>query len=235
MKKFNKNVSVVFPAYNEQDNIEMCVLAAVSILQEIVVNFEIIIVNDGSTDDTIEISNQLSKRYPNIVKVINKDKNEGYGLALRDGFKKAKYELLFFSDSDRQFDIFNLSDLLGHIDKYDIVVGYRRKRMDNIKRRFLSWGYNLFMRHLFKLTVRDIDCAFKLFHKEVFDKVVIESKRYFVNTEILAKAKINGFTIKEVGVSHFPRYEGESKVGFSDIPRTIKEVFRIKKSIIRNT
>jgi dolichol-phosphate mannosyltransferase len=166
--------------------------------------------------------------------VISKAENEGYGCVLRDGFKAARFDLVFFSDSDRQFDITNLKDLLAHIDENDIVVGFRKNRQDSAKRRFLSWGYNTLVRFLFGLKVKDIDCAFKLFKKKVFDKIRIESKRFFVNTEILAKAKRYGFSIKEIGVSHFPRYEGQSKIGFSDIPRTLKDLIRIYRILNSN-
>jgi len=230
MKKYLKKISVVFPAYNESKNIEICVVVAHAILKELVEEFEIIIVNDGSKDETGDICRELENKFSNI-KVIFKTKNEGYGYALRDGFKEAKYDLLFFSDSDRQFDIFNLKDLLDYSDDFDIVVGYRKKRQDSFKRRILSSGYNFLIRRLFGLSVKDVDCAFKLFKRSVFEKITIESQRYFVNTEILAKAVGNCLKIKQIAVSHFPRHEGVSSVGFYDIPRTISELIRIKKSI----
>lgn len=230
MKRFDKDISVIFPAYNEEENIEVCTIIAHCILKELVQDFEIIIVNDGSTDRTKEICLDLERRSDKI-KIISKEVNEGYGYALRDGFKAAKFDLVFFSDSDRQFDIVNLKDLLEHIDEYDIVIGFRKNRVDSLKRKFLSWGYNMLVGFLFNLDVTDIDCAFKLFKNKIFDKITIESKQYFVNTEILAKARKLGLSIKEIGVSHFPRYEGESKVGFLDIPRTLKEIVRIYKLI----
>lgn len=230
MQRFEKDVSVVFPAYNEEKNIEACVLVAYCLLREIVRNFEIILVNDGSTDATLNICESLALRFPN-VKIISKEKNEGYGFALRDGFKAAKFDLLFFSDADRQFDILTIKDLLIHINTYDIVIGFRKKRQDSFKRRILSGGFNKLVRFLFGFKVTDVDCAFKLFKRHIFNKILIESPRFFVNTEILAKSVVFGFSIKEVGVSHFPRYEGESKVGFSDIPRTLRELVRIYRSI----
>lgn len=230
MRRFDKDISIVFPAYNEEENIEICVLVAHSILRELVKDFEMIVVDDGSTDMTREICVGLEKRLDNF-RLISKEKNEGYGYALRDGFSAAKFDLVFFSDSDRQFDIMNLKDLLEYIDEYDIVIGFRRKRQDSLKRKFLSWAYNMLVRIIFNFYVTDIDCAFKIFKKKIFKKITIESQQYFVNTEILAKARLFGFSIKEVGVSHFPRYEGESKVGFLDIPRTLKAIMRIRRSL----
>jgi len=226
MRKFNAKVSVIFPAYNEEENIELVVLTSHCLLREMVDDFEIIIVNDGSTDGTRQVCLGLQQRFAN-VRLLDKKDNEGYGYALRDGFAAARFELIFFSDSDRQFDIVNLKDLLKHIDDYDIVVGFRKNRQDAWRRKFLSWGYHLLAQFLFRINVRDIDCAFKLFKKKVFERIHIQSRYYFVNTEILAKARLYGFSIKETGVSHFPRYEGESKIRFGDIPRTLREVARI--------
>ena len=230
MIRIEKDISVIFPAYNEEENIEVCVLVAHCILNELMWNFEIIIVDDGSTDSTKKICNELAGRLKE-VRVISKDKNEGYGCALRDGFKAARFEYVFFSDSDRQFDIMNLKDLFAHAESYDIVIGFRKNRQDPWKRKFLSWGYNRLCRILFALDVRDIDCAFKLFQRSVFDTIAIESKQFFVNTEILCKASAEGMKIKEVGVSHFPRVDGISKVGFVHIPRTLREITRIYHSI----
>jgi len=230
LEKFDKEISVIFPAYNEEENIEVCVLIAYHILKELVKDFEIVIINDGSIDKTGQICLGLEKNLPK-VRIINKEKNEGYGYALRDGFKRARFDLVFFSDADRQFDIINLRDLLKYIDDYDIVVGFRKNRQDSFKRKFLSWGYNVLVRLLFGIEVHDIDCAFKLFNKRIFNKIKVESQHYFVNTEILAKARLFGFTIKEVGVTHFPRVDGISKVGFIHIPHTLKEMKRIRTSI----
>ncbi len=225
MKKFDKDVSVVFPAYNEEGNIEASVLIAYSALTELVRKFEIIVVNDGSTDRTAELCLELAKRFDQ-VKVVSKIINEGYGYALRDGFKAARYGLIFFCDPDRQFDIFNIKDLLSYIDRYDIVIGFRKVRCDPLRRKVFSFCYNLLMRVIFKLKIRDINCAFKMFRKNVTDSITIESKHYFVNTEILVKARSLEFSVKEVGVSHFPRFEGKTKTRLSDMVRTVKEAGR---------
>ena len=225
-----RTISVILPAYNEEDNIEAAVNDILSYLVRIAHEYEVIIVNDGSRDRTGEIADGLASQNPH-VRVIHHNPNKGYGQALKSGFAAAQYRLLFFTDSDRQFDIRNLDDMLPLITDADIVIGYRLNRQDPPIRKILSLGYNILMKILFNLKARDIDCAFKLFRREVFDHICIESDRFFVNTEILVKARTQRFRIREVGVQHFPRTANLSSVGFKQIPLTIREVTRIWKSL----
>ena len=118
-------------------------------------------------------------------------------------------------------------------DAVEIIIGYRIKRKDPFLRRFLSWGYNSLVGYLFDLNVKDIDCAFKIFRKDIFSKIEIESKNFFVNTEVLAKAMYFGFNVLEVGVPHFPRTAGKTTVTLKHIPLTLIELYRIFKSIKR--
>lgn len=228
-KKIQKNISVIFPAYNEEENIERCVEKARHVLNKLVENFEIIVVNDGSTDGTEKVCCGLRDKFQNF-KFISKAKNEGYGYAVRDGINGAVCDLVFFSDSDEQFDISELEDLLKYANDYDIVIGYRKKRHDPLKRKIFSFSYNTVIRILFGLSVKDLNCAFKLFNRRIFDNIRIESRNYLINAEILMKACYRGFSIKEIPVSHFPRSKGKSKIQFSDIPRTVKEIIRLYTS-----
>lgn len=230
VEKFDKDISVVLPAYNEEESLESCVNAYYPILEKMVRDFEIILVNDGSSDRTADICAGLARKFKKL-NVITKAKNEGYGFAIRDGFKIAKFDLVFFTDADRQFDIGDLEDMLGYSDKFDLVIGYRKDRKDTLDRKIASLCYNLLIRSIFRLKVRDINCAFKIFHKNIFERISIESNQYVVNTEILVKALALGYSIKEVGVSHFLRYRGKSKVGASDIRKTLREVMSVKKSM----
>ena len=231
-EKWQGGLSVVLPAYNEIENIRFSVLTAHAILDELVEEFEIIVVSDGSNDGTDVEVERLQQRFARL-RLIRKVQNEGYGFALRDGFRAARYRHLFFTDADRQFDIASLKDLLPHVADNDIVIGFRRYRQDTFLRRFLSFGYNVVVRTLFDLRVRDVDCAFKVFHREVFDRIEIESPHYFVNTEILVKARRLDLSIHQVGVHHLRRLEGLSKVRWGDIPLTIGEVLRIGRRLHR--
>ena len=167
------------------------------------------------------------------VRVVHHPTNKGYGSALKRGFDISRYKYVFFTDSDRQFDVKGLDILLPLIktDAVEIIIGYRLKRKDPFIRRFLSWGYNSLVGYLFDLNVKDIDCAFKIFRRDIFSKIKIESRNFFVNTEILAKARHYGFNILEVGVPHFPRTAGKTTVTLKQIPMTLIELYRINKSI----
>ncbi len=230
MRRYPFNVSVIFPAHDEAANIEACVIVANAFLAELVADYEIIVVDDGSSDSTGELVRALHTRYTK-VRCITHPGNLGYGAALRTGFKAATHEHLFFSDSDRQFDILDLKDLLELANDYDVVVGYRKHRMDPAIRKLATFGYNQLVRLLFGVNVKDINCAFKLFHRRVLDSITIESDRFFVNTEILAKVHMLGYKVAQVPVTHLQRTAESSKVRFDDVFRTLRELARIRGSL----
>ncbi len=226
------SISIILPALNEEENIGAAIQDIQSYFLSRKEMYEIIVINDGSTDSTGEIAEGLAKENGSI-RVVHHPTNKGYGSALKRGFDISKYKYVFFTDSDRQFDVKGLDILLPLIktDAVEIIIGYRLKRKDPFARRFLSWGYNSLVGYLFDLNVKDIDCAFKIFRKDIFSKIKIESKNFFVNTEILAKARYYGFNVLEVGVPHFPRTAGKTTVSLKHIPMTLIELYRINKSI----
>jgi len=220
-------ISGVLPAYNEEENVETATRRMAEVFDSLGFReWEIIIVDDGSVDRTGEIADRLRAEDPRI-RVFHHNPNEGYAKALRTGFSNSRYGLIFYTDSDNQFDVSELSNLLPLIQDCDIVNGFRIYRFDPLTRLVLSWGFNLLVRMVFWIKVRDIDCAFKLFRREVFDKVTIESKKFFVDAEVLAKARYYGFRMKEIGVRHYPRPAGRSTVRPSHIPSTLLELGRI--------
>ncbi len=203
-------ISLILPAYNEENNIARSIKVSESVLRDLTDDYEIIVVDDGSHDRTEEIVSRLAADREELRCLVH-DTNRGYGAALKTGLKSGRKELLFFTDSDLQFDISELPDLVEWIDSYDIIIGYRKRRMDHPGRRLLGWGWTTLIRLLFGLRVRDIDCAFKLFRKEVIDDISIDSIGAFVNSEILLRASRKGYTIKEIPVTHFPRLNGQAK------------------------
>ncbi len=228
------SISIILPALNEEGNIEAAIQDIQLYFHSREEKYEIIVINDGSTDSTGDIAERMAKEN-GFVRVVHHPTNKGYGSALKEGFENSKYKYVFFTDSDRQFDIKGLDILLPLIktDAVEIIIGYRIKRKDPFLRRFLSWGYNSLVGYLFDLNVKDIDCAFKIFRKDIFSKIEIESKNFFVNTEVLAKAMYFGFNVLEVGVPHFPRTAGKTTVTLKHIPLTLIELYRIFKSIKR--
>lgn len=202
-----KELSVFFPAYNEEENIERVVENALRVLPSFADKFEVLIVNDGSKDRTREISEALAKKHP-VVRTVSHEKNRGYGAALKTGFAGSRFEWLFFTDGDGQFDLKDLSLLMPLTAGCDIAAGFRIKRNDPFHRILNARAYNILVRILFGLNVRDIDCAFKIIRKQVTDSIKLSSESQFLSAEFLIKAKKAGFTIKQAGVNHYPREKG---------------------------
>ena len=209
MAKKIDEISVFFPAFNEEKNIEKTVVQAREVLEKIANKWEIIIVDDGSKDDTLKIANRLGKEDKRI-KVISHKVNCGYGEALKSGFYNARYAWIATTDSDGQFDFSEVEKLFKKTDKSQVVIGYRINRQDSAIRRFFGWGWTLLANILLGIRVRDVDCSFKLVKKEVIDKIPkLESTRGgMISPELLAKAKKHGFLIDQVGVHHYPRLHG---------------------------
>ena len=215
-------LTIVYPAYNEEQNIALALDEAIQFLQN--KKGEIIVVNDGSRDRTAEIVQSYQANYPNLIRLINHQKNQGYGATLRDGFLASNTELVFYTDSDLQFDISEMELLLSEIDQYDMVIGHRLNRQDPKIRLFLAWGFRVLIGLVFGTKFRDIDCAFKLFKREIFNQLEINSDRFLVDAEILVKASKLKYSIKQIGVHHKPRNAGQSTVRWFDIIRTLTEL-----------
>ncbi len=204
-------LSYFFPAHNEEANIEALVAEALETLPTLAETFEIIAVNDGSRDKTGDIANRLAAAHPDVVRVVHHNPNRGYGGALRSGFEASRYELLAFTDGDRQFkiaDIGRLTERLQAVDHPDVVVGYRIKRADPFIRIAYARTYKLANRIFFGLRVADVDCACKLFRREALEGIRVESGGAFFSAELMNKIRQSGRSIAEVGVPHYARTAG---------------------------
>ena len=204
-------LSYFFPAHNEEANLEGLVEEALATLPSIADEFEIIAVNDGSSDRTREIADRLAAANPGVVRVVHHDVNRGYGGALRSGFEAARFDLLCFTDGDRQFqvsDIARLTARMGEADAPDVVVGYRIKRADPFIRIAYARTYKIANRVFFGLRVKDVDCACKLFRRTALDGVRVESGGAFFSAELLIRTLQKERSIVEVGVPHYARTAG---------------------------
>jgi len=205
------SLSVFFPVYNEEKNIKTVITQADLFLSKtpLVQKYEIIIINDGSDDASKQIVEEMIKTNQNI-RLINHERNLGYGRTLQTGFEHSQYEYVFFTDSDGQFDISELDNFIEEIKFCDVVVGFRQQRQDNLLRKINAKAWNILNRMIFGLRVRDIDCAFKLFKKEVINNVQLKSSGAMISAELLTNIIRKGYKIKELPVSHYPRTEGEA-------------------------
>lgn len=204
-----KNLSVFFPCYNEEGSIATTVKNAVGVLEKLNVDYEIIIVNDGSKDNTSEVVDSLAKSNHRI-KVIHHPRNLGYGEALKSGFYGAKYNTIAYTDGDGQFDFSEISRFIEKLDTADLIIGYRIKRADPFYRILFAKGWALSLLTLFGMRLKDVDCGFKMVKKEVLEKIPkLESQRgAMINAELAIKAKKSGFKVIQVGVNHYPRIAG---------------------------
>jgi 1,2-diacylglycerol 3-alpha-glucosyltransferase len=226
-----RGISIVLPAYNEEDNIAKAVEQAVHCVKELFQDWEVIVVNDGSQDKTGEIIDSLAEQNDRVV-ALHHPNNQGYGTALKTGILGARKELIFFCDSDLQFHLSELVLPLTWIEQYDIVIGYRSKRQDPLHRRLNALGWNTLVRLLLGLKVRDIDCAFKLFRSTVFSAIKIDAVGAMVNTDILVQAIRMGFKIKEVPVTHFPRLQGkQTGANIRVVLKAFRELFWLYRKL----
>jgi dolichol-phosphate mannosyltransferase len=213
-------LSLVIPAHNEEAGIAQAITEADDALRRLGLAYEVLIVDDGSTDRTAQAVRAVSRRRPR-VRLLRHQSNRGYGAALRTGFQAARGDRVAFTDADCQFDLADIARLLPLTETYPIIAGYRVDRQDSRLRKFYSRGYNLLARTLLGITVRDIDCAFKIFRREALAQLMPASNGFFVNAEMLTRARQLGLAVAEVGVRHRPRRHGASKVSLREIPRTL--------------
>jgi glycosyltransferase involved in cell wall biosynthesis len=217
-----------FPAYNEEENVERTAQLALEQVGPLVPSVEILIVDDGSTDRTPQLADALAASDPRVR--VHHQPNRGYGGALKAGFANAAGELIAFSDGDLQFDLSELRLLLDRLDDparkpVDAVIGWRIKRRDPFHRLFIAETYNAIVSVAFGLRVRDIDCAMKVFRREVFDGLRLDADGPFLSAELLIKLRARRVPMAQVGVHHFPRVAGTNTgASIGKILRTFRDL-----------
>jgi glycosyltransferase involved in cell wall biosynthesis len=223
-----QELSIFFPFWNEEQNIEAVIKKAIPVAEKVAEKWEIIMVDDGSSDKTLEIAQKLAKQDPRLI-AVSHGTNRGYGAALKTGLTKAKYDLVVFNDGDGQFDLSEVTKFLERIENADMVIGYRKRRVDSPLRHLLMNMLKVWDLVLFRFKFKDIDCGFKLFKREGLNKILpLTSEGAMITTEILAKAKKAHLKIMQVEVNHYPRIYGNQSGGN---PRVILRAVRESLSL----
>lgn len=228
-KKLSRpGISVFFPAYNDAKSIGKLVADALEVLPDLADDYEIIVVNDGSADETASVLQDLEKKHKQL-RVVRHEVNKGYGAALQSGFKNASKDLIFYTDGDGQYDVRELPLLYAKLDgKTDIVNGYKIERADGKRRKYIGGSYNRMANFFFDLPIRDVDCDFRLIRKTALDGVNLTSESGGICVELVYKLKRKGCNFVEIPVNHYSRLYGKSQFfTFGRIARTLYDFFAL--------
>lgn len=231
MNKEKPNISIFFPVYNDEKTVKIMVEKSIDVCKKIANEFEIVIVNDCSPDNSGKIAEDLSQVYP-FIKVIHHNKNLGYGAAVKNGIANAKYEWICQTDGDDEYDIYDLIKLLKHKDYYDLIITFRYKKIYSNKRIFISYIYNKILRYLFRTSYRDISTGLRLIKKSLIQELSLIADSPFIGAEITIKSMLKGYRVGEVGIQTFPRTVGKgSSTNWKNILSTIKDMIKIYQEI----
>ena len=226
------SLSIFFPFWNEEKNIEKVILSAIPVAKRVAKVWEILIIDDGSSDNTVRIAQELAKKDRHI-RIIAHKKNRGYGAALKSGLTSSKLDYVVFTDGDGQFDFSEVENFITPIESADIVIGNRRKRLDHPFRHLLMNLLKVWDFVFFGFYFKDIDCGFKMFRKSAIEQILpLSSEGAMITTEILAKAIRAKLSIQQVDVNHYPRKAGDQSGGnIRVIIRAVTESFTLWKEL----
>ena len=205
------SISVFFPAFNDAQSIGSLVTRALAVLPTLAADYEVIVVNDGSTDETGAVLAELARQEPRL-KIVHHERNSGYGAALRTGFSQASKDLVFYTDGDGQYDVGELTSLYPLLtDGVDVVNGFKKSRADDFRRKLLGDLYKNFVRFLFRLPIRDVDCDFRLIRRTALQRIQLGSSSGAICVELVYKLHRAGCVFAEAAVDHYPRKFGRSQ------------------------
>lgn len=228
------SITVFLPCYNEQDNLLAVVRNALEVLETLNADYELIIIDDGSTDRTAQLAYNLQDNNPRI-RLIRHPTNLGYGAALRSGFAGATKDLVFFCDADGQFDLRDLPVFIDAIADCDVVCGYRLRRSDSLIRRFNGWCWTRLVCYVFGFQIKDVDCGFKLFRRQAIQAMELLSSGALISAEILARCHLAGLRIKQLPVRHYPRKAGrQTGANPRVVLRAFIELCRLRRRILQS-
>ena len=225
------SLTIFYPCYNEEANVERVTRAAVEVGRQITADLEVLIVNVGSRDRTEEIADRLAAEIPEVRAVHNKP-NRGYGGALIRGFREATKNWIFYTDGDGQFDFKELPGLLPLLETHDVISCYRLDRQDSFMRKANAFAWSTLVNMLFSIGLKDIDCAFKVYPRTFIEAIELHSQGALIDTEMLAKACNLKLRIAQVGVHHYSRIAGsQTGANLKVILRAFKELFKLHRQI----
>ena len=221
-------LTVFFPAYNDGGTVASLVIRAVQVARSLTPNYEVIVIDDGSTDSTSIIADELVRIYPT-VRVVHHPANQGYGGALRTGFASATKEVVFYTDGDAQYDPAEMALLWRRmVPGVDLVNGYKISRSDPLHRIIIGRAYHYVVKALFGLRVRDVDCDFRMMRRSIFERVRLEKSSGVICLEMMKKIQDAGFVLAEVPVHHYHRAYGKSQFfNFRRVVRTGIDVLKL--------
>ena len=221
-------LSVFFPAYNDAGTIASLVITSVKVAATLTDDYEVIVINDGSQDDTAKILDELARIYPRRVRIVHHEVNRGYGGALRTGFATASKDYVFYTDGDAQYDPAEMAVLWEKMtDGVDWVNGWKISRSDPLHRIIIGRLYHHYVKLLFGLKVRDVDCDFRLMRRRIFDIVRLEKNSGVICLEMMKKFQDAGFRVAEQPVHHYHRAHGQSQ--FFNFPRVFRTLIDVHK------
>lgn len=227
-EKKKPTISFFCPAYNDEKNLPILIPKVIALLKSVSSEFEVVIIDDASPDNTGKVAEELSKKYGSFIKVVHHAKNKDYGGAVRSGFNYAnKYDYVFYTDGDNQYDVNELKKMLNYVPAFDAVLGYRKKRSLTLLRTIQSEVYNRIVRFLFHLDIKDINCAIRLIKREFVFGIPFYSTSAFVQAEVILELTKQHAKIKQLPIVHYPRLYGKASGGKPKvILHTILDIIR---------
>tara|TARA_B100001142_G_scaffold329736_1_gene394136 strand:- start:2558 stop:3280 length:723 start_codon:yes stop_codon:yes gene_type:complete len=222
--EYPKSISLMFPLYKDRKTVKIMITKSMKVLKKTKKKFEIIIIDDGCPENSGKIAKDIAKKNSNI-KVLFHKKNLGYGAAVKTGLKNCKYECIFATDGDNEYDVNDLLKLLKARKNNDLVITFRHKKKYNTSRIIISWIYNIVLRLLFKTNFKDISTGSRLINKKLVKKIKLNSNSPFIGAELAIKSKYAGFKVNQIGIHTYPRTFGQgSSVSLKNITLTIRDM-----------
>jgi glycosyltransferase involved in cell wall biosynthesis len=225
------NISLFFPVYKDERTVRRVAEKAITVLQDVAKEYEIVIVDDGSPDRSGEIADQLAAEHP-FISVVHHPSNLGYGAAIKSGFSRVRYEWVCFTDGDDEYDVYDLYKLIALKDFYDLIITFRYVKVYAGDRQIVSWVYNHVLRALFRTSYRDISTGLRLIRKSLIDQLTCQSNSPFIGAEITIKSMLKGYRIGEVGIQTFPREFGKgASTSVPNIIATIRDMASVYRTV----